>query len=101
VTAQEEERRRVARELHDQMGQDLTALMLGLKTLRDAAPGESPTHTRLEQVHSLAIKISREVRSLAVHSTTLDDVFVHFTGRDLRDALQAPSVADQRLMFRR
>jgi hypothetical protein len=41
------------------------------------------------------------VRSLAVHSTTLDDVFVHFTGRDLRDALQAPSVADQRLMFRR
>jgi ABC-2 type transport system ATP-binding protein len=41
------------------------------------------------------------VRSLAVHSTTLDDVFVHFTGRDLRDALQAPSVADQRLVFRR
>jgi ABC-2 type transport system ATP-binding protein len=41
------------------------------------------------------------VRSLAVHSTTLDDVFVHFTGRDLRDALQAPSPADQRLVFRR
>jgi ABC-2 type transport system ATP-binding protein len=41
------------------------------------------------------------VRSLAVHSTTLDDVFVHFTGRDLRDALQAPSAADQRLVFRR
>ena len=41
------------------------------------------------------------VRSLAVHSTTLDDVFVHFTGRDLRDALQAPSPADQRLMIRR
>ena len=40
------------------------------------------------------------VRSLAVHSTTLDDVFVHFTGRDLRDALQAPSPAD-RLAFRR
>jgi ABC-2 type transport system ATP-binding protein len=30
------------------------------------------------------------LRSLAVHSTTLDDVFVHFTGRDLRDALQDP-----------
>jgi ABC-2 type transport system ATP-binding protein len=41
------------------------------------------------------------VRSLAVHSTTLDDVFVHFTGRDLRDGLQAPSPADQRLVFRR
>lgn len=30
------------------------------------------------------------LRSLAVQSTTLDDVFVHFTGRDLRDALQEP-----------
>ena len=41
------------------------------------------------------------VRSLAVHSTTLDDVFVHFTGRDLRDALQEPSAADQRFAIRR
>jgi two-component system CheB/CheR fusion protein len=67
VTAQEEERGRIARELHDQMGQDLTALMLGLKTLRDAAPDDSPVHTRLEQVHALAIKIGREVRTLALH----------------------------------
>jgi ABC-2 type transport system ATP-binding protein len=29
------------------------------------------------------------VASLAVQSTTLDDVFVHYTGRDLRDTLQA------------
>jgi len=36
VNAQEDERLRVARELHDQMGQDLTALSLGLKTLEDA-----------------------------------------------------------------
>ena len=32
-----------------------------------------------------------EVQSLAVKSTTLDDVFVHYTGRDLRDALQDPA----------
>jgi ABC-2 type transport system ATP-binding protein len=31
------------------------------------------------------------VQSLAVKSTTLDDVFVHYTGRDLRDALQDPA----------
>lgn len=31
------------------------------------------------------------VQSLAVKSTTLDDVFVHYTGRDLRDALQEPA----------
>ena len=31
------------------------------------------------------------VQSLGVKSTTLDDVFVHYTGRDLRDALQDPA----------
>jgi ABC-2 type transport system ATP-binding protein len=31
------------------------------------------------------------VVSLSVQSTTLDDVFVHYTGRQLRDALQAPA----------
>ena len=32
-----------------------------------------------------------DVQSLGVKSTTLDDVFVHYTGRDLRDALQDPA----------
>ncbi len=31
------------------------------------------------------------VNSLSVQSTTLDDVFVHYTGHQLRDALQAPA----------
>ena len=32
-----------------------------------------------------------KVQSLAVKSTTLDDVFIHYTGHDLRDALQDPA----------
>ena len=39
------------------------------------------------------------VQSLAVKSTTLDDVFVHYTGRDLRDALQDP--APRRFIMRK
>jgi len=31
------------------------------------------------------------VRSFSVQSTSLDDVFVHYTGRGLRDALQEAS----------
>ncbi len=41
------------------------------------------------------------VQSLSVQSTTLDDVFVHYTGRALRDALQAPSAADSPFMIPR
>jgi ABC-2 type transport system ATP-binding protein len=41
------------------------------------------------------------VQSLSVHGTTLDDVFVHYTGSSLRDALQAPSAADSPFMIRR
>ncbi|MEO6211953.1 MAG: ATP-binding cassette domain-containing protein [Gemmatimonadaceae bacterium] len=41
------------------------------------------------------------VLSLAVQSTTLDDVFVHYTGRQLRDTLQEPSAADRSVMVNR
>jgi len=41
------------------------------------------------------------VNSLAVQSTTLDDVFVHYTGRALRDSLQEPSAQDSPFMIRR
>jgi ABC-2 type transport system ATP-binding protein len=41
------------------------------------------------------------VSSLSVQSTTLDDVFVHYTGRALRDALQEASAKDSPLMMRR
>jgi len=40
------------------------------------------------------------VQSLAVQSTTLDDVFVHYTGRALRDALQEPSPMDRGVVRR-
>ena len=41
------------------------------------------------------------VLSLSVQSTTLDDVFVHYTGRALRDALQEPAPQDSPFMIRR
>jgi ABC-2 type transport system ATP-binding protein len=41
------------------------------------------------------------VDSLGIQSTTLDDVFVHYTGRALRDALQAPAATDAPFMIQR
>jgi len=49
----------------------------------------------------LAARNGVTVQSLAVQSTSLDDVFVHYTGRALRDAVQDPAPSDQPFMMRR
>jgi ABC-2 type transport system ATP-binding protein len=41
------------------------------------------------------------INSLSVQSTTLDDVFVHYTGHQLRDALQAASAANSPFIMQR
>jgi signal transduction histidine kinase len=76
VTAQEEERRRIARELHDQMGQHVTALQLGLRTLKDASAGRSTTLTALEQLSQIVTTLGQEAHALALElrPTALDDL---------------------------
>ncbi len=75
-TAQEDERSRIARDLHDQMGQLLVALGLGLKALEDTTPDPSPTRPHLARLRDLTDLISRECHQLAVilRPTALDDL---------------------------
>lgn len=76
VTAQEEERRHIAHELHDQLGQGLTTLILGLKGLRDTFADDDPSADPVTQLQALAVQISQEVRHLAVQlrPSVLDDL---------------------------
>ena len=39
------------------------------------------------QLVELAVEAGVSIRTLTVQTTTLDDVFVHYTGRQLRDEL--------------
>jgi PAS domain S-box-containing protein len=75
VTAQEEERGRIARELHDQMGQHLTALMLGLASLKEACQDQPLADDRLRQLQRLTNELGQEVHHLAweLRPTALDD----------------------------
>jgi signal transduction histidine kinase len=76
VTAQEDERRRVARELHDSFGQLLTALTLSVKAARSATPLPPATDAKLAEVQRVADELGRAAHDLAVRlrPTVLDDV---------------------------
>lgn len=74
LSAQEEERRRIARELHDEAGQLLTALLVGLRTLEDARKlaDVKVQGRRLREITAQAIdEVGRLARGL--HPTVLDD----------------------------
>jgi len=50
---------------------------------------------------AVAAQAGVTIQSLSVQSTSLDDVFVHYTGRALRDALQEANPLDRGFMIRR
>jgi signal transduction histidine kinase len=74
VEAQELERARLARELHDETGQALTSILLGLKPLERTAESEE-ARASLESVRELVISTLQNVRRLAVElrPSALDD----------------------------
>jgi signal transduction histidine kinase len=74
VAGQEVERRRLARELHDETGQALTSILLGLRGVDEAASSPA-TKKAVSDLRELVVTTLQDVRRLAVQlrPTALDD----------------------------
>ncbi len=75
ISAQEEERGRIARELHDETAQSLAALALGLDGLR-AGTSQAAARAGVTELHRIARQALVEVRQMAwgLRPTVLDDL---------------------------
>jgi signal transduction histidine kinase len=76
VTTQEDERRRISRELHDQLGQSLTALRLKLEGLREETRARSKLRGSINELVDIAQRLDTDVDFLAweLRPSALDDL---------------------------
>ncbi len=76
VFAQEDERRRIAREMHDQFGEHLTALALRIRLLKDACGDRADWRAHVESIEGIAQRLDHDVDQLVWHlrPTALDDL---------------------------
>jgi two-component system CheB/CheR fusion protein len=82
VTTQEDERRRIARDIHDQLGQRVTALRLQLTSLSDGLSPESLSD-QIAAIKNTAQRLDTEVGFLAyeLRPASLDDIGLPETAR--------------------
>jgi two-component system, chemotaxis family, CheB/CheR fusion protein len=76
MTALEEERRRVSRELHDQICQQLASLAIDIGGLAADPPRPGHIQSRLKALQARVVKASEETRHIAyeLHPSVLDDL---------------------------
>jgi PAS domain S-box-containing protein len=74
--SQEEERRRIARELHDEAGQSLTAVKLGLDRLEEKCAAARILKDEIGELRRMITRTASEIRRLSyhLHPTLLSDL---------------------------
>ncbi|HEX2860269.1 MAG TPA: PAS domain-containing protein, partial [Lacunisphaera sp.] len=76
VRAQEVERERISRELHDDVGQHVSALLLGLKEIATPLKGHAEAEQTLQSLWEIAERIGQDIHEVAVElrPTSLSDL---------------------------
>jgi signal transduction histidine kinase len=95
VRAQEAERKRLARELHDETGQALTSILLGLAAVESSQSAEE-AHAAAGELRSLVVETLQSVRRLAVElrPSALDDFGLEPALRRLGETIREVSALD-------
>jgi PAS domain S-box-containing protein len=97
---QDEERRRIGRELHDGLAQTVLAINLSLAQARQSlAPEESGAAPSLEKARGLTQQMSREIRTLSylLHPPLLDDLGLISTLKEYAHGFSERSGIDTKL----
>ena len=109
ITVQEDERQRIARDLHDDIGQQMTALHLKLESLRHAHPRGSVLHTQVEETQTFLQQLDRdldfftwELRPAALYDLGLTQALRDLVAQwaknfDITAAFQEVGLGDERL----
>jgi|SoiMethySBSTD1v2_1073268.scaffolds.fasta_scaffold05852_12 signal transduction histidine kinase/GAF domain-containing protein len=66
IDASEAQRRRISRELHDELGQQLTAIVLGLRSMRDAVAKDGLVRSSLQRLEEMAVQASQDMHHIAL-----------------------------------
>lgn len=76
VTAQEDERRSVARDLHDHLGQQLTGLRIKLENHKESCAGDSKRQAEVEQMQAIAERLDTDLDFLSweLRPASLDEL---------------------------
>lgn len=98
VFAQEDERRRISRDMHDRFGEQLTVLARRIALLKDACDGQKELHSDIEALEALSQQLDLAVDHLVweLRPTALDDLglraalenYVHDWSKRVRIAAQ-------------
>jgi len=107
VQAQEDERRRISREIHDGLGQMLTAIKFSLEILEDEITAGEDERTRIVDIKELLDNVMKEAREISYNlmPSVLDDFGLapglqllceQFSkGRELKVSFHAHDLADR------
>ena len=76
VFAQEDERRRIAREMHDQFGEQLTSLSRAIESMKQVCRGNTELSAQVDILETIAQQLDRDVDQLVweLRPTALDDL---------------------------